>query len=42
LLKTPVDMLIITRADLVDAPWSVLRGQYLADLDALSRGNPAR
>ena len=42
LLKTPVDMLIITRADLVDAPWPVLRGQYLADLDALSRGNSAR
>jgi ribonuclease P protein component len=42
LVKKPVDMLIIARADLVDAAWPLLRAQYLADLDSLARENSGR
>lgn len=36
LIKTPMDMLFIVRADFVDAPWPVLRGQYGEFLARLS------
>ncbi|MBN1939449.1 MAG: ribonuclease P protein component [Candidatus Aminicenantes bacterium] len=42
LLNTSMDMLIITRADMVEAPWAALRDQYLAFLASLRREAPAR
>ncbi len=41
-LKTPMDMLIITRADMVRASWAVLRDQYAAFLSSLQREVPGR
>ena len=42
LLKMPLDMLFITRAELVDAPWPLLCDQYAAFLSSLPREKPAR
>ena len=36
-LKTPMDMLVITRAEMVEASWPTLREQYRAFLDSLPR-----
>ncbi|MHB8054547.1 MAG: ribonuclease P protein component [Candidatus Aminicenantales bacterium] len=42
LIKTPMDMLFITRADFVDATWPVIRAQYADFLAALSGEKPVR
>jgi ribonuclease P protein component len=42
LIKTPMDMLFITRADFVEAPWPVLRGLYGEFLAAISRDKSTR
>lgn len=42
LIKKPMDMLFITRADFVDAPWPVLRGQYEEFVSSISREKAAR
>jgi len=41
-LAGPVDMLIITRSDLVDAPWSKLQEQFLVHLSSLARETSSR
>jgi len=37
LLKTPMDMLLITRAEMVEAPWSLLQEQYAAFIASLPK-----
>jgi ribonuclease P protein component len=41
-LKTPMDMLVITRAEMVEASWPLLRDQYEAFLASLRRKGPPR
>jgi hypothetical protein len=37
LLKTTLDMLVITRKAILDASWSVLRDDYRAAIEAIGR-----